>query len=117
MESAAETEILDLGDVDQAQWNEYAFAQGWSDGFPLVMPTEDLVERFVATTHGDNEPIPPMSPRRVIPTLPVLAVHGPLPFTSVLLAFLTPRRGITRIAMIGMSLVFMGSHHSPRCTV
>ena len=76
MESAAETEILDLGDMDQAQWNEYAFEQGWSDGFPLVMPTENLVERFVATCHGDNEPIPPMSPRRVVPTLPVLAANA-----------------------------------------
>ena len=62
MEAAAETEVLDLGEMDQAQWNEYAFAQGWSDGFPLVMPTEDLVERFLATTHGDNEPLPAMSP-------------------------------------------------------
>ena len=76
MEAAAETEVLDLGEMDQAQWNEYALTQGWSDGFPLVMPTEDLVETFLATTHGDNEPLPAMSPRRVIPALPVLAANA-----------------------------------------
>ncbi|MBC8240742.1 MAG: hypothetical protein ISR50_20535 [Alphaproteobacteria bacterium] len=76
MEPAPETEILDLDNLDQAEWNEYAMAQAWGDGFPLVMPTEDLVERFVATCHGDNEPIPAMSPRRVIPTLPVMAANA-----------------------------------------
>ena len=76
MEAMAEIEVLDLGEMDQAQWNEYAFAQGWSDGFPLIMPTEDLVDRFLATTHGDNEPLPAMSPRRVIPALPVLAANA-----------------------------------------
>jgi hypothetical protein len=76
METAAETEILDLDDLDQAEWNEYAREQGWSDGFPLVMPTEDVVAHFVATCHGDNEPIPAMSPRRVIPTLQSMAANS-----------------------------------------
>ncbi|MDE0943545.1 MAG: hypothetical protein OSB58_14070 [Alphaproteobacteria bacterium] len=76
METAAETEILDLDEMDQAEWNEYAFEQGWGDGFPLVMPTEDLVEKFVATCHGDNEPLPAMSPRRVIPTLQAMAANA-----------------------------------------
>ena len=76
METVAETEILDLDDLDQAEWNEYAREQGWSDGFPLVMPTEDVVARFVATCRGENEPIPAMSPRRVIPTLQSMAANS-----------------------------------------
>jgi hypothetical protein len=76
MEPAPQTEFLDLDDLDQAEWDEYARAQGWSDGFPLVMPTEALVARFVATCHGDNAPIPAMSPRRVIPTLQAMAANA-----------------------------------------
>ncbi len=76
MEPAPQTEILDLDDLDQAEWDEYARAQGWSDGFPLVMPTEAVVARFVATCHGDNAPIPAMSPRRVIPTLQAMAANA-----------------------------------------
>jgi hypothetical protein len=74
--SIEDVETIDLGDMDQAEWNEYAMAQGWSDGFPLVMPAEASVERFLDTVRGDNEPIPAMSPRRVIPTLPVMAANA-----------------------------------------
>ncbi|MAG97442.1 MAG: hypothetical protein CMM08_12245 [Rhodospirillaceae bacterium] len=75
-EPAPDSEILDLGEFDPEQWNDYARAQGWSDGLPLAIPTEAAVERFVAFCQGDNEPIPPMSPRRVIPPLPVLAANA-----------------------------------------
>jgi len=76
IEPAPETEILDLDDVEPEQWNDYAIAQGWSDGFPLVPPTEAATEQFVATVHGDNEPIPPISPRRVVPTMQTLAANA-----------------------------------------
>ena len=76
MEPDPNSEILDLGELDPEQWNDYARAQGWSDGLPLAIPTEAAVERFVATCLGDNEPLPPMSPRRLIPTLPVLAANA-----------------------------------------
>ena len=49
---AAEQEVIELGDLDPAEWNDYAEAQGWSDGLPLVMPTESAVERFVAAADG-----------------------------------------------------------------
>ena len=71
-----DTEIIDLGDMDPGQWNEYAMGQGWSDGFPLVMPTEDAVGRFVELGRGDNEPLPPITPRLVIPTLETLAANA-----------------------------------------
>ncbi|NKB59887.1 MAG: hypothetical protein GKS00_26555 [Alphaproteobacteria bacterium] len=69
-------EFLDIGDFDPGQWNDYAIEQGWSDGLPLVMPTEDAVERFVETCRGDNEPFPPMSPRRLVPTLRGIAANA-----------------------------------------
>ncbi len=69
-------EVLDLGDMDADAFNEYAAEQGWSDGFPLVMPTEAKVARFVELCRGDNEPFPPMSPRRVTPTLPAIAANA-----------------------------------------
>ena len=70
------SERIEVGDLDPEQWNDYAIEQGWSDGFPLAFPAEDIVERFVDTCRGDNEPFPPMSPRRVIPTLQSIAANA-----------------------------------------
>ena len=33
-------QVLELENLDPDAWNDYAMAQGWGDGFPLVMPTE-----------------------------------------------------------------------------
>ena len=72
----SEDEFLEIGELDPDQWNDYATEQGWSDGLPLVAPTEAAVERFVETCRGDNEPFPPMSPRRLIPTLRGIAANA-----------------------------------------
>ena len=72
----AESEVIEVGDLDEEQWNDFAREQGWSDGFPLVLPSEAAVERFTATCRGDNEPFPPVSPRRVVPTLRSLAANA-----------------------------------------
>ena len=69
-------EVIEVDDLDPAQWNDYAIDQGWSDGFPLVPPTEQAVKRLVETCRGDNEPFPPMSPRRVIPTMQNIAANA-----------------------------------------
>ncbi len=71
-----EDEVIDIGDLDPAQWNDFVEERGWSDGLPLVMPTESAVQRFVAAAHGDNEPFPPISPRQVVPTLQSLAANA-----------------------------------------
>lgn len=76
MTDAAARETIDLGDIDPEQWNDYALEQGWSDGFPLIAPTDDAVARFVDICRGDKEPFPPMSPRRVIPTLSSIAANA-----------------------------------------
>jgi len=69
-------EVLDLDGVEVSDWNDFAQARGWSDGLPLVPPTEDVVARFVETVRGDNEPIPPVSPRLVVPTMQSLAANA-----------------------------------------
>ncbi len=76
MTDLTESEVIEVGDLDPEQWNDYAAEQGWSDGFPLFAPTEDKVERFIETCRGDNEPFLPMSPRRVVPTLQSIAANA-----------------------------------------
>ena len=70
------SEVVEVGDLDPDQWNAYAVEQGWSDGLPLMIPTEEKVERMVEACRGDNEPFAPMSPRRVIPTLRSIAANA-----------------------------------------
>jgi hypothetical protein len=76
MSETAETEVLDIPELDQEAWQDYAVEQGWSDGLPLVMPTEAAVARMMAGARGDNEPFPPISPRQVMPTLNSLAANA-----------------------------------------
>jgi len=76
MTDLTESEVIEVGDLDLDQWNDYAAEQGWSDGFPLMLPTEEKVERMVEACRGDNEPFEPMSPRRVVPTLQSIAANA-----------------------------------------
>ena len=76
MTAIVETELIELAEMDPDQWNEHAIEQGWSDGLPLMMPTETAVARFVAVAHGDNAPFGPISPRQVMPTLQSLAANA-----------------------------------------
>ena len=46
------------------------------DGLPMMMPTEPAVARLVETCRGDNEPLGPVSPRQVVPTLESLAANA-----------------------------------------
>ena len=41
-----------------------------------MVPTEDKVAALVGMCRGDNEPFPPMSPRRVVPTLQSIAANA-----------------------------------------
>jgi len=76
MTEVTESEVIEVGDLDYQQWNDYALEQGWGDGMPMYVPTEEKVERMVETCRGDNEPFPPMPPRRVVPTLQSLAANA-----------------------------------------
>jgi hypothetical protein len=74
--ASTEPAWIEVEDLDSQQWNQYALDQGWSDGLPLVMPTRAAVEQFAETVRGDNEPIGPIPPRRVIPTMESLAANA-----------------------------------------
>lgn len=76
MAEATDGELVEVGDLGPEAWNDYAIAQGWSDGLPLVMPTEAAVDRFVAVGGADNETFAPISPRQLVPTLRSLAANA-----------------------------------------
>jgi hypothetical protein len=77
MTDQLDAETLDIGDLAPDAFNDYAIAQGWSDGLPLVAPTEAAVERFVAAAgRVDNDTFQPISPRQVVPTLKSLAANA-----------------------------------------
>jgi hypothetical protein len=76
MTDPTQNEVVEIGNLDLDQWNDYAIERGWSDGLPLMPPAEEKVERMVDMCRGDNEPFPPMSPRRVIPTLRNIAANA-----------------------------------------
>ena len=76
MSEAPNTETVEIGELSFDEWNEYALAQGWGDGFPLMVPTEDKVAALVGMCRSDDEPFPPMSPRRVVPTLQSIAANA-----------------------------------------
>ncbi|MBS0241211.1 MAG: hypothetical protein JSS20_03480 [Proteobacteria bacterium] len=76
MTDTAQGEVIDIGNLDVDAFNEYATEQGWSDGLPLVPPTEEKVAKFVAAVKADNETFAPISPRQVVPTLKSLAANA-----------------------------------------
>ncbi|MFT5447148.1 MAG: hypothetical protein ACI9DC_002323 [Gammaproteobacteria bacterium] len=76
MTDIEDQEKVDIGDMNADEWNDFAAEQGWSDGLPLVMPTEAAVQRLVEVCRGDNEPFGPITPRQVVPTLDSLAANA-----------------------------------------
>jgi hypothetical protein len=76
MKDMAEQEIIEIGDLDVEEFNEFATEQGWSDGMPLYVPTEEKVAKFVETVRGDNRPYAPVPPRQIVPTLQSLAANA-----------------------------------------
>ena len=76
MSDTAEAELLDIPEMDPDAWADYVEAQGWTDGLPVVVPTEAAVARMVDGARGDNEPFPAITPRLLIPTLRSLAANA-----------------------------------------
>ena len=77
-EGAAEPRARDIvfrGSFEEV--NEHFLAQEWSDGLPIVPPTRDRVERFLAhTRHAADEVIGIMLPDRRAATVWSVAVNG-----------------------------------------
>ena len=76
MSDTAETEVLDIPEMDPDAWAEFVEARGWTDGLPLVPPVEAAVARMMDGARGDNEPFPAITPRLLIPTLRSLAANA-----------------------------------------
>lgn len=76
MKDTNEQPIIEIDDRDIEAFNEYAAEQGWSDGMPLHIPTEDKVARFVDRMYGDNRSFPSVPPRQIVPTLQSLAANA-----------------------------------------
>ncbi|MGI9477307.1 MAG: hypothetical protein ACR2PI_11435 [Hyphomicrobiaceae bacterium] len=76
MEQAPDIELIDVEDMSVEAFNDMAEAFGWSDGMPLFVPTVEAVDKLVETVHGDNEPIGPVPPRLVNPTMRSLAANA-----------------------------------------
>ena len=56
MKDIAEQEIIEISDLDVEAFNEFATEQGWSDGMPLYVPTEEKVAKFVETVDHPSGP-------------------------------------------------------------
>lgn len=70
------SEVIEMSESAVTDWNETALELGWSDGMPVVPPTEAAVKAFVAAARGDNEPFGPISPRQLTPTMQSLAANA-----------------------------------------
>ena len=76
MSDTAEAEVLDIPEMDPDAWADFVEAQGWTDGLPLVPPTEASVARMMDGARGDNEPFAAITPRLLTPTLRSLAANA-----------------------------------------
>ena len=76
MKEAPEIELIDVGDMSMEAFNDMAEGFGWSDGMPLYVPTVEAVAKLVETVRGDNEPIGPVPPRKIVPTMKSLAANA-----------------------------------------
>ena len=76
MSDTADAEFLDIPDMDPDAWADYVEAQGWTDGLPVVVPSEDAVTRMMDGARGDNEPFAAITPRLLVPTLRGLAANA-----------------------------------------
>ena len=76
MTDQSDAETIEVGDIDTEAWNDLAQANGWSDGLPMIAPTENKVARFTNAVRADNETFAPISPRQVVPTLRSLAANA-----------------------------------------
>src|SRR5436309_476846 len=65
------------GDLDAFQ--DFAVAEGWSDGLPVLPPTEERVGRILGRLAGDRtEVIATLVPRQGVATLEAIAVNAAL---------------------------------------
>src|SRR5256712_9264889 len=75
--AAARAAVAAPGDLDAFQ--DFAVAEGWSDGLPVLPPTEERVGRILGRLAGDRtEVIATLVPRQGVATLEAIAVNAAL---------------------------------------
>ena len=75
----AESTQIQGGSVAELTLNayEYAYEQGWTDGLPIIPPSQDLVDRFVGASGREaEESIAVLPPRKGQATVEVIAVNA-----------------------------------------
>src|SRR5687768_9309465 len=56
---------------------EHAYDQGWTDGLPIIPPTPEAVQQFVAASgRAADEVIGTLPPRQGLATVEVIAVNA-----------------------------------------
>jgi hypothetical protein len=75
-DDAENPETLDIGDLDAGTWFDFAVEQGWTDGMPVLPPTEAAVARLLDACRDDGGAFRPLPPRQVVPTLRSLAANA-----------------------------------------
>lgn len=69
-------DVLDVPDLGPAEWFTFAEERGWGDGLPTIPPTEELVDAAVAALAPEVEPLGPLPPSRLVPTLRSVAANA-----------------------------------------
>lgn len=75
----AESTLIQGSSVAELTLNayEHAYEQGWTDGLPIIPPSQDLVDRFVrAAGREAKEDIAVLPPRKGQATVEVIAVNA-----------------------------------------
>ena len=47
MSETNDAEVLEIPEMDPDAWADFVEGQGWTDGLPLVPPTEEAVARMM----------------------------------------------------------------------
>ncbi|PRZ43595.1 hypothetical protein CLV47_102285 [Antricoccus suffuscus] len=71
----ADQQLLDVPEMDGADWFEYALGEGWSDGLPVVPPTVELVDRMIEATSNYGA-LPELPPSRLTGSIESFAANA-----------------------------------------
>lgn len=72
------TEVIDVPDLDPAEWFDWVQERGWGDGLPTVPPTEERVAAMLAELPAQPGELGPLPPSRLVPTLGSVAANAVL---------------------------------------
>ena len=68
--------LLDLPDMDGEAWYEFAEQHGWGDGLPMLVPTVEAVDAFLAGAGNHHEPFSAIPPAGIVPDIRSIAANA-----------------------------------------